>query len=53
MISAAPDMNAAYGFPHALAWNIGTTGIDRSSALRPLLLAVQIDNECSQQERWE
>ena len=24
MISEAPHMNAAYGRPHAIAWNIGT-----------------------------
>jgi hypothetical protein len=28
--SAEPDMLAVYGMPHALAWNIGTTGMTRS-----------------------
>ena len=39
MTSDAPHRNAAYGMPHALAWNIGTimrmrSRSDRSSALR-------------------
>ena len=29
--SVAPDRNAAYGMPHALAWNIGTMAIARSA----------------------
>ena len=44
-------IKAAYGVPHALAWNIGTIGIVRSSAPSPLLFAVQTDIECNQQER--
>src|SRR5581483_4750927 len=53
MTRSAPDMNAAYGVPHAFAWNIGTIGIVRSSAPSPLLFAVHTDIECSQHERCE
>ena len=33
--SVAPDRNAAYGMPHALAWNIGTMAIARSASVMP------------------
>jgi hypothetical protein len=49
--SPAPALNAAYGMPHALAWNIGTTGMDLSFQDRPpLLFAVSVLMACSQQD---
>ena len=35
MCSVAPDRNAAYGRPHALAWNIGTMASARSASVMP------------------
>jgi len=35
----APDRNAAYGRPHALAWNIGTMASARSASVMPCTLA--------------
>ena len=35
----APDRNAAYGMPHALAWNIGTIAIARSASVMPWMEA--------------
>ena len=33
MRRSAPASHAAYGVPHALAWNIGTTGSTRSRSV--------------------
>ena len=46
MIRSAPDMTAAYGRPHALAWNIGTTGSTRSLSHMPKVLPRQTPIEC-------
>ena len=35
MASDAPARNAVYGSPHAIAWNIGTTGMSTSRSVRP------------------
>jgi hypothetical protein len=35
MCSVAPDRKAAYGMPHALAWNIGTMARARSASVMP------------------
>ena len=50
MIRSAPIRPAAYGIPHALAWNIGTTGIIRSFALSPIASAYYETPE--QADRW-
>ena len=47
MTSDAPIRPAAYGIPHAFAWNIGTIGSMRSFALSPIASARQVPNECS------
>ena len=46
MIRSAPDRTAAYGRPHALAWNIGTTGSTRSLSQTPRVLPMQTPIEC-------
>ncbi len=48
MISEAPDMNAAYGRPHAIAWNIGTIAqLPVASAPRPNASGMHTCIECS------
>ena len=49
----APLINAAYGMPQAIAWNIGTISSTRSLADIPKVSAVQHCMECSQIDRWE
>src|SRR4051812_39575609 len=49
----APQRNAAYGMPHALAWNIGTIGRIVSRSLRPSAFGVVDASECRNAERWE
>ena len=51
--SRAPASAAAYGMPHALAWNIGTTGITASAARRPIASGLSTPSECSTVERCE
>ncbi len=46
MISDAPDMNAAYGRPHAIAWNIGTMASSRSVGPRPNASGMHTCIEC-------
>ena len=43
---SAPAISAAYGRPHALAWNIGTIGSALSEKLRPIPLPLQTAIEC-------
>ncbi len=52
MSSEAPVMNAAYGSPHAIAWNCGTTASAGSRLARPNPSCMQTCIECSQIERW-
>jgi hypothetical protein len=42
----APDRNAAYGMPQALAWNWGTIARTRSLGSRPTADGVHIVIEC-------
>src|SRR3954454_1941843 len=49
----APHMNAAYGMPHALAWNIGTIVRIRSRSERLSAAGVDAVSECRYDERWE
>jgi hypothetical protein len=51
--SRAPEVAAAYGRPHALTWNIGTTGMTESSALSPSPSAWLAPIECRTVERCE
>ena len=51
--SDAPQRNAAYGMPHALAWNIGTIIRMRSRSDRPIAFGVVAANECRNDERCE
>ena len=53
MTSVAPDISAAYGRPHAIAWNIGTMTRSRVCGDRPKLSVMQTCIECSQIERCE
>src|SRR3981189_557794 len=53
MTTEAPHRNAAYGRPHAFAWNIGTMSCTRSRSERPIALGVVAANECRNEERWE
>jgi len=50
--SDAPAIAAVYGKPHALAWNIGTTGRIVSRSLMLNTAALIDANECSHVERW-
>ena len=47
-----PASSAAYGSPHALAWNIGTTGMTMSRSRRPGPSTVSEISECSSVDRW-
>ena len=49
---AAPTMIAAYGRPHALAWNIGTIGRIRSYGVSPIASPIATAIECRYIERW-
>src|SRR3954464_15169953 len=49
----APHMNAAYGMPHALAWNIGTIVRMRSRSDRLSPAGVMAARECRYAERCE
>ena len=51
--SAAPANAAAYGVPHALAWNIGTTGRIVSRPEIPSVSGSAALSECSTSDRWE
>ena len=46
MTSDAPPMNAAYGRPHAIAWNIGTTASTLLAGPRPNDSAMHTCIEC-------
>ena len=46
MCSVAPDRNAAYGSPQALAWNIGTMASARSASVMPLTPAAMTAIAC-------
>ena len=48
-----PLMNAAYGRPHAIAWNIGTMGMIASIERRPMTSAWFMAMPCSTFERCE
>ena len=43
---SAPIIHAAYGVPHALAWNIGTITSMRSVSARAMLAVEVTANEC-------
>ena len=43
---SAPAINAPYGMPHALAWNIGTMGSTLSVNPTPTALAVLVIIAC-------
>ena len=47
-----PASSPAYGRPHALTWNIGTTGMSTSRSERPSPSAVSVISECSSVDRW-
>ena len=49
----APHMKAAYGMPHALAWNIGTIVRMRSRSERLSAAGVVAASECRYAERCE
>src|SRR4051794_11152244 len=49
----APHRNAAYGIPHALAWNIGTIGRIVSRSLRSRAFGVVAASECRNDDRCE
>jgi hypothetical protein len=53
MTSFEPAMIDAYGMPHALAWNIGTTGRIVSRWLMPMQSTIDTAIECSTVERCE
>src|SRR5215468_494541 len=53
MTSVAPDINAAYGSPHAIAWNIGTITSSRVCGDRPNASFAQTCIECNQMDRCE
>ena len=50
--SFAPTMQAAYGSPQALTWNIGTTGRMESRAEMHMTSGKAAANACSIVERW-
>src|SRR3954451_6456288 len=51
--SDAPHMNAAYGMPHALAWNCGTITRMRSRSDSPSAAGVHTASEWRYDERCE
>ena len=53
MIRSAPVRNAPYGVPHALAWNIGTTGSSVSRPETSLTSGSAATSECSTSDRCE
>jgi hypothetical protein len=53
MIRSAPHSAAAYGSPHALAWNIGTTGRIRSALPTDSESRMQAPTECRVAEQCE
>src|SRR4051812_27585864 len=53
MTSAAPHRNAAYGIPHAFAWNIGTIINTRSRSETFNAFGVVAANECRNADRCE
>ncbi len=53
MSNDAPQRNAAYGKPHALAWNIGTMASTRSRSDSPSPFGVVATSECRNAERCE
>jgi hypothetical protein len=50
--SFAPTAAHECGRPHALAWNIGTTGITVSRAEIPFASVVAATSACNTLERW-
>ena len=52
MTTSVPAMNAAYGNPHALAWNMGTMAITTSLSRTPKASAMHRAIECRTFERW-
>ena len=52
MMSDAPDATAACARPHALAWNIGTTGKMMSLSRAPKLSTVIAPKVCRYVLRW-
>jgi hypothetical protein len=50
--SLAPVSAAQNGSPHALAWNIGTTGSTQSSSPMPSVSFMHAASVCSTFERW-
>ncbi len=44
--SVAPHRNAAYGMPHAAAWNIGTMASARSASVMPVTAAAMVAIAC-------
>jgi hypothetical protein len=53
MTKLAPAYHAAYGSPHALAWNIGTIGSTRSCSVSPTAMPALTLIECNTVERCE
>ncbi len=53
MTRLAPQATAAWARPHALAWNMGTTGRMVSLSIAPRLSACMAPIVCNQVERWE
>ena len=51
MTMSAPTNSEACGSPHALAWNIGTTGITRSALQMPIESVRHWPSACSTLER--
>ena len=51
--SAAPTRAEVKMRPHALAWNMGTTGSTVSRPDRSLASGSAVASECSASERWE
>ncbi len=51
--SPAPVMGHANGRPHALTWNIGTTGSTVSASRIAKLSAIARPMACSTSDRWE
>ncbi len=49
---AAPPAGPAWARPHALAWNIGTTGMTTSVSAIPNTLGCTTAMVCSTVERW-
>ena len=53
MSTDAPDMNAPYGIPQALTWNIGTKVRILSASVGPVSVAAWPDRACRKVERCE